>query len=249
MSFGTRLKLAARRLPEYLEVLGSVGPNYLDNNMAKDARIEKAFHEVYSKVPKTVKATGKTGEAKRKMMTAVALSKARAAGARIPKMHEGGEIPESGAYEMKKGERVIPAGQADAKVKIKIKVKGADALKALGAGGSSGSEVGKGGVPESRRSPVITEPSTQFPLHKLPAGMEIPANTEGASVPGAYSSTSAHPALASRSLEHFEGDGVGGSGTRCRTAEGVTSRPGHEATSERQAHVKSMRAKKEESFK
>ena len=36
----------------------------------------EAFHEVYSKVPKTVTATGKTGEAKRKMMVAVALSKA-----------------------------------------------------------------------------------------------------------------------------------------------------------------------------
>ena len=35
-----------------------------------------AFHEVFHDVPKTVKATGKTGEAKRKMMIAVALSKA-----------------------------------------------------------------------------------------------------------------------------------------------------------------------------
>lgn len=69
--------------------------NYLDNNMAKDARIEKAFHEVYSKVPKTVKATGKTGEAKRKMMTAVALSKARAAGAKIPMNKGGDSMPSS----------------------------------------------------------------------------------------------------------------------------------------------------------
>ena len=37
---------------------------------------EQAFKEVYSKTPKTVTATGKTGEAKRKMMVAVALSKA-----------------------------------------------------------------------------------------------------------------------------------------------------------------------------
>lgn len=55
--------------------------------MAKkpNPKVESAFHEVFTKVPKTVKATGKTGEAKRKMMVAVALSKARAAGAKIPK--------------------------------------------------------------------------------------------------------------------------------------------------------------------
>jgi hypothetical protein len=35
----------------------------------------EAFKEVYSKTPKTVTATGKTGEAKRKMMVAIALSK------------------------------------------------------------------------------------------------------------------------------------------------------------------------------
>ena len=49
------------------------------------SKVSEAFHEVYSKVPKTVKATGKTGDAKRKMMVAVALSKARAQGAKIPK--------------------------------------------------------------------------------------------------------------------------------------------------------------------
>ena len=47
-------------------------------------KIKAAFDEVYSNVPSTVKATGKTGKAKQKMMTAVALSKARQAGARIP---------------------------------------------------------------------------------------------------------------------------------------------------------------------
>jgi hypothetical protein len=46
-------------------------------------KVAAAFSEVYSKVPKTVKATGKTGVAKRKMMTAIALSKARAAGAKV----------------------------------------------------------------------------------------------------------------------------------------------------------------------
>jgi hypothetical protein len=40
--------------------------------------------EVFSKTPKTVKATGKTGEAARKMKVAIGLSKARAAGAHIP---------------------------------------------------------------------------------------------------------------------------------------------------------------------
>jgi hypothetical protein len=51
----------------------------------KNPKVAAAFHEVFHDVPKTVKATGKTGEAKRKMMVAVALSKARAAGAKIPK--------------------------------------------------------------------------------------------------------------------------------------------------------------------
>lgn len=49
-----------------------------------DPRIEQAFHEVHAKTPRTVKATGKTGAAKQKMLVAVALSKARAAGAKIP---------------------------------------------------------------------------------------------------------------------------------------------------------------------
>ena len=52
--------------------------------MAKNGKVAAAFHEVYTKVPKNVKKTGKTGEAKRAMMTAIALSKARAAGAKIP---------------------------------------------------------------------------------------------------------------------------------------------------------------------
>jgi len=53
-------------------------------NMAKDPRVSAAFHEVFNDVPKNVKKTGKKGEAKREMMTAIALSKARAAGAKIP---------------------------------------------------------------------------------------------------------------------------------------------------------------------
>ncbi len=50
-----------------------------------NGKVAAAFHEVYAKVPKSVKRTGKTGKAKQKMMTAIALSKARAAGARVPK--------------------------------------------------------------------------------------------------------------------------------------------------------------------
>ena len=46
--------------------------------------IDRAFSEVHEHVPSTVKATGKTGAAKEKMLTAVALSKARDAGADVP---------------------------------------------------------------------------------------------------------------------------------------------------------------------
>jgi len=53
--------------------------------MAKDGKVAEAFHEVYSKTPRSVVKTSKTGKAKREMMTAIALSKARAAGAKIPK--------------------------------------------------------------------------------------------------------------------------------------------------------------------
>lgn len=50
-----------------------------------EKKVAEAFHEVHANVPSTVKATGKTGAAKEKMLTAVALSKARAAGADIDK--------------------------------------------------------------------------------------------------------------------------------------------------------------------
>ena len=52
---------------------------------SSDSRITNAFHEVHANVPANVKATGKTGKAKNAMLTAIALSKARAAGAKIPK--------------------------------------------------------------------------------------------------------------------------------------------------------------------
>ena len=45
--------------------------------MAKHKMSESAaFHEVFTNVPKNVKKTGKKGAAKRKMMIAIALSKA-----------------------------------------------------------------------------------------------------------------------------------------------------------------------------
>jgi hypothetical protein len=74
-----------------------------------DRKVSAAFHEVYHKVPKTVKATGKTGAAKTAMIRAVALSKARAAGADIPSMRRGGVVPHTGVFNMHKGEKVIPA--------------------------------------------------------------------------------------------------------------------------------------------
>ncbi len=43
----------------------------------ENKKVAAAFHEVYHKVPKNVKKTGKTGMAKRKMMIAIALSKSR----------------------------------------------------------------------------------------------------------------------------------------------------------------------------
>jgi len=81
------------------------------------AKVSRAMREVFTKVPKTVKATGKTGEAKRKMQVAIGLSKARAAGADIPErpsMQRGGVVPATGIYNMHRGERVIPAPKVSA---------------------------------------------------------------------------------------------------------------------------------------
>lgn len=52
-------------------------------------KVAEAFHEVHENIPSTVKATGKTGAAKEKMLTAVALSKSREAGADIPEKPRG----------------------------------------------------------------------------------------------------------------------------------------------------------------
>ena len=50
-----------------------------------EKKVAEAFHEVHKNVPSTVKATGKTGAAKEKMLTAIALRKAEEKGARIKK--------------------------------------------------------------------------------------------------------------------------------------------------------------------
>jgi hypothetical protein len=47
------------------------------------AKVARAFREVYAKTPRTVKAKGKAARTKQKI--AVALNKARKAGARVPK--------------------------------------------------------------------------------------------------------------------------------------------------------------------
>jgi hypothetical protein len=49
------------------------------------AKVKKAFHEVYSKMPSTVKRAHVSAARKQKMKVAIALNKARKAGARIPK--------------------------------------------------------------------------------------------------------------------------------------------------------------------
>ena len=47
--------------------------------------IEDAMSEVHTNVPSTVKATGKTGAEKEKMLAAVAFSKAKDKGAKVPR--------------------------------------------------------------------------------------------------------------------------------------------------------------------
>lgn len=46
--------------------------------------VKSAMEEVHSNVPSSVKKTGKTGKAAEKMKIAIGLSKARAAGAKVP---------------------------------------------------------------------------------------------------------------------------------------------------------------------
>ena len=53
-----------------------------------NAKVATAFHEVFHNKPRTVDTTKSAGS-QRKQMIAIALSKARAAGARIPAMKRG----------------------------------------------------------------------------------------------------------------------------------------------------------------
>lgn len=53
--------------------------------MAKNGKLQSAFREVYAKTPSTVERADVRGERKRKMLAAIAFSKARKAGAKIPK--------------------------------------------------------------------------------------------------------------------------------------------------------------------
>ncbi|PWT71720.1 MAG: hypothetical protein C5B59_17225 [Bacteroidetes bacterium] len=61
----------------------SKGSKTLERGHKSKAIVHKMFSEVYDQVPRNVVKTGKKGKAKRKMMTAIALSKARRAGARV----------------------------------------------------------------------------------------------------------------------------------------------------------------------
>lgn len=54
--------------------------------MAKNGKLQSAFREVYTNTPSTVKKAGVRGERKRKMLAAIAFSKARKAGASLPKV-------------------------------------------------------------------------------------------------------------------------------------------------------------------
>lgn len=49
------------------------------------SKVESAMREVHADVPSNVEKTGKTGKAKEAMLRAIAFSKARQAGAKIPK--------------------------------------------------------------------------------------------------------------------------------------------------------------------
>lgn len=47
--------------------------------------LESAMREVHADIPSNVKKTGKTGASKEKMLQAIAFSKARRAGAKVPR--------------------------------------------------------------------------------------------------------------------------------------------------------------------
>ena len=77
-------------------------------------KVAAAFHEVFHNKPSKVKKS-KSAEGQRKQMVAIALSKARAAGADVPEppsMQRGGIVPATGIYNVHRGEQVLTPGQA-----------------------------------------------------------------------------------------------------------------------------------------
>lgn len=77
--------------------------------MAKSKKVEAAFKEVFHNKPRTVD-TSKSKEGQRKQMVAIALSKARQAGAHIPSYDKGGTVKETGLALVHKGEKVVATG-------------------------------------------------------------------------------------------------------------------------------------------
>lgn len=55
------------------------------NQMSPNGKLESAMKEVYSKTPRTVKKAGVKGDRKTAMLRAIAFSKARKEGAKLPK--------------------------------------------------------------------------------------------------------------------------------------------------------------------
>lgn len=85
------------------------------NKHRNNAKVDAAFHEVFTDKPKTVD-TSKSKEGQRKQMVAIALSKARAAGAHIPK---GGSTPLS--PDSKKGSALLNDREANIAAKKEFK--------------------------------------------------------------------------------------------------------------------------------
>lgn len=78
--------------PKYDYLWHSSASDYLKSSRRRrgrptgtQAKVSAAFREVYTDTPTTVTRAGVKGLRKQKMLAAVALSKARKAGARIPK--------------------------------------------------------------------------------------------------------------------------------------------------------------------
>lgn len=57
---------------------------YHHHSPKQRSKIKKAFHEVFTDEPSTVTRAKVSGEKKRKMLVAIALAKARKAGAKVP---------------------------------------------------------------------------------------------------------------------------------------------------------------------